>query len=67
MPIPVTSAVGTINPTGVVALHSIGYNRWTVLETDTPSKNVSTDAKRNVAYFHKLTPSWPKLGPFPHC
>jgi sugar phosphate isomerase/epimerase len=46
---------GTIDLPGVVgALSGIGYGRWTVLETDTPSKDVLADMKRNLTYFQKL-------------
>ncbi len=49
---------GTINLRGVVdALNSVGYERWTVLETDTPSQDVPADMKRNLAYFQKLASS----------
>ncbi len=49
---------GTINLPGVVeALNGIGYERWAVLETDAPSKDVLVDMKRNLAYFQKLTSS----------
>jgi sugar phosphate isomerase/epimerase len=43
---------GKIDIAGVVAaLADIGYDRWTVLETDTPSKDVLADMKKNLAYF----------------
>jgi sugar phosphate isomerase/epimerase len=43
---------GKIDIAGVVgALADIGYNRWTVLETDTPSKDVLADMKKNLAFF----------------
>jgi sugar phosphate isomerase/epimerase len=43
---------GKIDIAGVVnALADIGYDRWTVLETDTPSKDVLADMKRNLGYF----------------
>ena len=43
---------GKIDVAGVVeALADIDYDRWTVLETDTPSKDVVADMKKNLAYF----------------
>jgi sugar phosphate isomerase/epimerase len=43
---------GKIDIAGVVdALADIGYDRWTVLETDTPSKDVLADMKKNLGYF----------------
>jgi sugar phosphate isomerase/epimerase len=43
---------GKIDLPGVVkALADIGYERWTVLETSSPSKNISADMKKNLAYF----------------
>jgi sugar phosphate isomerase/epimerase len=43
---------GEIDIAGVVdSLAEIGYERWTVLETDTPSKDVVADMKKNLAYF----------------
>lgn len=43
---------GDIDIPGVVkALADIGYERWTVLETSSPSKDIAADMKKNLAYF----------------
>ena len=43
---------GKIDIPGVVmALADIGYERWTVLETSSPSKDIPADMKKNLAYF----------------
>ncbi len=43
---------GDIDIAGVVkALADIGYDRWTVLETSSPSKDIAADMKKNLAYF----------------
>lgn len=43
---------GEIDIPGVVkALADIGYERWTVLETSSPSKDIAADMKKNLAYF----------------
>jgi sugar phosphate isomerase/epimerase len=43
---------GKIDIAGVVkALADIGYDRWTVLETSSPSKDILADMKKNLTYF----------------
>jgi len=36
------------------AINDIDYQGWVVLETDTPSKSVEADMRRNLAYLRRL-------------
>ena len=46
---------GPINfPAVIKALASIGFDKWAVLETDSPSKDVQADLTRNLAYVRGL-------------
>lgn len=46
---------GPINfPAVIDALADIGFDKWAVLETDSPSKDVPADLKRNLSYLRGL-------------
>ncbi|MBI3680427.1 MAG: sugar phosphate isomerase/epimerase [Acidobacteria bacterium] len=49
---------GKIDFPGVLkAMRDIGFEGWAILETDSPSRNVEADMKRNLAYLHKTLQS----------
>jgi sugar phosphate isomerase/epimerase len=54
---------GTIDVKGVVdALADIGFAQWSVLETDSPTKDVEADQSRNLKYVRELVTARNKKG-----
>ncbi|MFQ5741428.1 MAG: hypothetical protein ACE5JX_20720 [Acidobacteriota bacterium] len=54
---------GSIDLTGVIAaLAEIGFERWTVLETSSPSHDIVADMRKNRGFFQGLMTDYNRAG-----